>query len=65
MFTVYIHWIRGLRKKGTCFLLMIAKQVKVRHKHEIAEIAEITVYIQIPNPATGEITTPSGMQIRT
>lgn len=47
---------------------MIARQVKVRHKHEIAEIAEIaeiTVYIQIPNPATGEITTPSGMQIRT
>lgn len=44
---------------------MIARQVKVRHNHEIAEIAEITVYIQISNPATGEITTPSGMQIRT
>lgn len=44
---------------------MITRQVKVRHKHEITEIAEIVVYIQIPNQANTEITTPSLMQIRT
>lgn len=43
---------------------MITRQVKVRHKHEITEIAEIVVYIQILNQATSEIT-PILMQIRT
>lgn len=45
--TLHGYWSMKGKKpwiEGTCFILMITRQVKVRHKHEITEIAEIVVH---------------------